>query len=161
MNRLTEWQPLNTSKEEQHAVLKDGVSAQDAYNLLAQFEDKCVEPRDMLNPVELAEIAVALMKLKTYESLGLSPTELKKAKEDGCLFIFPCKIGDIVYHNELDADTQRIRPIKYKVVDISIPQNDDGTPKDIILYIGRERMECRASEIGKEFFLTYEEAKAN
>lgn len=77
-----------------------GVTVEEVFYRLAEYEDKGREPNEILSGKELAEVACALISLKEYKSLGTIDhiRALLKAEQDGRLVVLPCKVGDTVYH---------------------------------------------------------------
>lgn len=147
MERLTMYQ--QTEDGASVAVLKDGITDKEAYQRLARYEDKQLDPEEILDPVELARVYSALQKLKVYE----------EAEREGRLFVSPCRVGDTIYLIDWSEGYQRVAPFKYEVRSIQ-PTRDF---KDAILYIDGPYGNDQGflfSEVGKKFFLTYEEAEA-
>lgn len=66
---------------------------------LAAYEDKGLEPEEVLPKDKADETALKLMRLADLESLCSYTRlrELAEADKDGRLVVLPCKVGDAVY----------------------------------------------------------------
>ena len=140
IDRLAEYEDIGLTPEQIRAIDR-------------LYAEKCKElaecNKNYLTGLELANIAVALKKLREYEDME------KKSK----LIKLPCAVGNIVYRINKDA---RTKLIAMRVEEVNVFQIRDilsvqiGCTEDI--YGGK--LNYLVEDIGKIVFLTKEEAEA-
>lgn len=116
---------------------------------LKAYEDKRLEPEEVLPKDKADEIALKLMRLADLESLCnyTRLRELAEADKDGRVVVLPCKVGDTVYFALFG---RIIEKQVFSIVSFS---------KSTRIYCGGTSEYFRPEDIGKTFFLTSEEAE--
>lgn len=124
---------------------------------LAAYEDKGLEPEEVLPKDKADETALKLMRLADLESLCSYTRlrELAEADKDGRLVVLPCKVGDTVWAILDGAKHVRKCVVEYMTI---------GRYFTIIVFHtadnAREQYGVPAAAFGKTVFLTREEAEA-
>lgn len=126
---------------------------------LAEYEETGLEPKEILNGVELANIAHSLNKLSDYQN----------AEKDGLLLKLPCKVGDTVWvvttpfnvFINIDIDENAHNQVFESFVSSVVFYENGGEQYHISAnitnyYIGEYFKAC---DFGKTVFLTREEAE--
>lgn len=124
-----------------------------AIDRLAEYENKGLEPSEVLTGLEMAKVAVALTELERWKATGLTverAMELGKADSEGRVVVLPCKVGDKIYlRGKVDKRTRSgVRIVEQAISYIAI--YDDWIDIGGI---------CEAEELGEYAFLTREEAE--
>lgn len=116
---------------------------------LKAYEDKRLEPEEVLPKDKADEIALKLRRLADLESLCnyTRLRELAEADKDGRVVVLPCKVGDAVYFALFG---RIIEKQVFSIVSFS---------KSTRIYCGGTSEYFRPEDIGKTFFLTSEEAE--
>ena len=123
---------------------------------LKAYEDKRLDPEEVLPKDKADEIALKLMRLADLESLCnyTRLRELAEADKDGRLVVLPCKVGDTVWAN-LDG----MRHTRKCVIEFA----NIGSHVTTIVFSTvdglREQYGVNPSSFGKTVFLTREEAE--
>ena len=126
-----------------------------AIDRLAEYENKGLEPSEVLTGLEMAKVAVALTELERWKATGLTverAAELGKADQEGRVVIkqyCPVKKGDTVY-------TIRDNNVLSHCV-IGKPEGNGWMV--ILAYRDGKRLAFGLLDIGKTVFLTREEAE--
>lgn len=142
---------------EQTCPYNGSCSQREVWERLKAYEDKGCEPEEVLPKERADEIAMSLMRLTDLE--GFAPydrlRELAEADKDGRLVVLPCKPGDTVY-SIFGAEV-----IEKTVGRVII--NGYTTPRiwvDLDCSFLSSVTKRWDLGIGKDFFLTREEAEA-
>lgn len=142
---------------EQPCPYNGSCSQREVWERLKAYEDKGCEPEEVLPKERADEIAMSLMRLTDLE--GFAPydrlRELAEADKDGRLVVLPCKPGDTVY-SIFGAEV-----IEKTVGRVII--NGYTTPRiwvDLDCSFLSSVTKRWDLGIGKDFFLTREEAEA-
>ena len=117
---------------------------------LKAYEDKRLEPEEVLPKDKADEIALKLMRLADLKSLCnyTRLRELAEADKDGRVVVLPCKVGDKLYRVFAgEIFEHRVGSMKYFAIQ---------RRWDIETY---PFCPCVESSIGKTVFLTREEAE--
>ena len=109
---------------------------------LKAYEDKGLEPEEVLQKDKADEIALKLMRLADLESLCSYTRlrELAEADKDGRLVVLPCEVGTATYY------------IHYPIA--VYPDKSEPEIKRGIFTL------CDLDRVGRSVFLTREEAEA-
>nr|DAP60158.1 MAG TPA: hypothetical protein [Caudoviricetes sp.] len=129
---------------------EDGACSQKkVWERLKAYEDKRLEPEEVLPKDKADEIALKLMRLADLESLCnyTRLRELAEADKDGHVVVLPCKVGDTVYFALFG---RIIEKQVFSIVSFS---------KSTRIYCGGTSEYFRPEDIGKTVFLTSEEAE--
>lgn len=121
----------------------------EVWERLKAYEDKRLEPEEVLPKDKADEIALKLRRLADLESLCnyTRLRELAEADKDGRVVVLPCKVGDAVYFALFG---RIIEKQVFSIVSFS---------KSTRIYCGGTSEYFRPEDIGKTFFLTSEEAE--
>ena len=119
----------------------------DAANLLAAYEDTCLEPEDLKKAFNES----AILKLAA-QALSTTPDhlrELVKAERDGRMVLLPCKVGDDVWFVRKFGKKRCIKRAEVSCINIDFRGE---------VFVSARRIS--GGYIGKTVFLTREEAEA-
>ena len=127
-----------------------------AIDRLAEYENKGLEPSEVLTGLEMAKVAIALTELERWKATGLTierAAELGKADGEGRVVVLPCKIGDTVYY------IPRFNGKSYCGVSIGHVQMVGYTRAGIRVKVREYHPHNMDFMLGKTVFLTREEAE--
>lgn len=156
MDRLT----VPDVRVDEHTIRRTFVDAEavrdramEFYWRLKAYEDKELEPEEVLQKDKADEIALKLMRLADLESI-CSYTRLRELAEfdkDGRLVVLPCKIGDTVWFKTYTDNGKTC---------IGIQPHKAVSARVCVMAEGRIfPVELPLSRFGKSWFLTREEAE--
>lgn len=127
--------------------------AMEFYWRLKAYEDKELEPEEVLQKDKADEIALKLMRLADLESI-CSYTRLRElagADKDGRVVVLPCKVGDTVWFKTYTDNGKTC---------IGIQPHKAVSARVCVMAEGRIfPVELPLSRFGKSWFLTREEAE--
>ena len=143
---------------------EDGACSQKkVWERLKAYEDKRLEPEEVL-PKDMAdEIALKLMRLADLESLCnyTRLREFAEADKDGRVVVLPCKVGDTVWvtgrdnvPREMELEAPDIRAVCTDEDNLRMSTRN-RKPDGFCAY----RLRNDGADIGKTVFLTREEAE--
>ena len=135
-----------------------------AIDRLAEYENKGLEPSEVLTGLEMAKVAVALTELERWKATGLTverAAELGKADQEGRVVVLPVGLENKVYEikrcSTREAAAKGVRLDHKKAGrysrDYIFPRN---RPLKIV---ERKMVKSLYAKIGKTVFLTREEAE--
>ena len=153
--RLRTGEVFMASKYEEKYTEQEWISV--LQDRLAAYEDKELEPEEVLPKDKADEIALKLMPLFDLESICSYTLlrELAEADKDGRLVVLPCKVGDTVYEV-----TSRKTISEYRVKAIRVELFCTFIEWDIVAgFVDKSILGVPVDEIGKTVFLTREEAE--
>ena len=144
MERLTNKREADAQREEYERRLANGYPRnipEERFLRLAAYEDKELEPEEVLPKDKADEIALKLMRLADLESLCnyTRLRELAEADKDGRVVVLPCKVGTATYY------------IHYPIA--VYPDESEPEIKRGIFAL------CDLDRVGHSVFLTREEAE--
>lgn len=88
--------------------------------------------------------------------------ELIRAKQEGRVFVLPCKVGDIVYlidnANFLDVEPSVCSVVEDEIYEMGYGRTQSGELKWLFL-VAESGLDFYDSDIGKTVFLTHEDAE--
>lgn len=108
------------SAEDGEEYIPQAVLFRDAVDRLAAYEDKGVEPEDMLSAVEMAKAVCKLTVADAYIATGLMPervAELAQAEWDGRLVVMP-EGGDTAVASTADPQTADVVSVRWYIAAI-------------------------------------------
>lgn len=127
--------------------------AMEFYWRLKAYEDKELEPEEVLQKDKADEIALKLMRLADLESI-CSYTRLRElagADKDGRVVVLPCKVGETVWFKTYTDNGKTC---------IGIQPHKAVSARVCVMAEGRIfPVELPLSRFGKSWFLTREEAE--
>lgn len=136
---------------------EDGACSQKkVWTRLKAYEDKRLDPEEVLPKDKADEIALKLMRLADLESLCnyTRLRELAEADKDGRVVVLPCKVGDTVWANLDGMRHTRKCVIEFANIGIHVTTIVFSTVDGL-----REQYGVNPSSFGKSVFLTREEAE--
>lgn len=134
-----------------------------AWSRLAAYEDKELEPEEILPKDKADEIALKLMRLADLESLCSYTRlrELGEADKDGRLVVLPCKVGGTLWvigrdnvPREMELEAPDIRAVCTDEDNLCM-STCNRKPDGFCAY----RLRNDGADIGKTVFLTREKAE--
>lgn len=150
---------LHTDRLDYHS---EYVPLIDAANLLAAYEDAGLEPEGV-QAVKNALMGKVIAEIKEFEGVPIDRLrELAQADQEGRLVVLPCKVGDTAW---VKGRSGLLYEMRLKAPDIRFVCTDEDNlcmalcnrkPNGFCAY----RIKNDGSDIGKEVFLTREEAEA-
>lgn len=159
--RLRTGEVLMASKYEEKYTEQEWISV--LQDRLAAYEDKELEPEEVLPKDKADEIALKLMRLADLESICSYTRlrELAEADKDGRLVVLPCKVGGTLWVTGRDSVPREMR---LEAPDIRTACTDEDNlcmstcsrkPDGFCAY----RLRNDGADIGKTVFLTREAAE--
>ena len=159
--RLRTGEVLMASEYEEKYTEQEWISV--LQDRLAAYEDKELEPEEVLPKDKADEIALKLMRLADLESICSYTRlrELAEADKDGRLVVLPCKVGGTLWVTGRDSVPREMR---LEAPDIRTACTDEDNlcmstcsrkPDGFCAY----RLRNDGADIGKTVFLTREAAE--